>query len=94
MIRVIIERHIAPTLEIPYEETAKRTLQKAVQASGFISGESLKNTTNPNHRVILSTWRSLQDWQRWYLSDERKEMLSEISPMLEGEEDIMALEIS
>ncbi|MCP5206620.1 MAG: antibiotic biosynthesis monooxygenase [Hahellaceae bacterium] len=94
MIRVIIERHIAPTLEIPYEETAKRTLQKAVQVSGFISGETLKNTVDHNHRVILSTWRSLQDWQRWYTSDERKEMLAELSPMLEREEHITALEIS
>lgn len=94
MIRVIIERHIAPTLEVPYERAARNTLQKAVDVSGFISGETLKNTTDPNHRVILSTWRSLQDWQRWFSSEERKEMLAEISPMLEREEHITALEIS
>ncbi|MCG8612275.1 MAG: antibiotic biosynthesis monooxygenase, partial [Pseudomonadales bacterium] len=78
MIRVIIERHIADTLEIPYEETARKTIQLAVQASGFVSGESLKNAFDPNHRVILSTWRSVQDWQRWSQSDERKAMLDQL----------------
>lgn len=92
MIRVIIERHIAHTLETTYETVAKNTLQKAVSADGFISGESLRNANDANHRLILSNWRSIQDWHRWYSSEQRKEMMNELNPILETEEKITILE--
>ena len=92
MIRVIIERHIAETLETTYEQAAKNTLQQAVSADGFISGESLRNANDPNPRLILSNWRSVQDWHRWFLSEERKEMMNILNPMLETEEKITILE--
>lgn len=92
MIRVIIERHIAHTLETTYEQAAKNTLQQAVSADGFISGESLRNANDPNHRLILSNWRSIQDWHRWFLSEERKEMMNILNPILETEEKVTILE--
>lgn len=92
MIRVIIERHIAQTLESTYEQAAKNTLQQAVSADGFISGESLRNADDSNHRLILSNWRSIQDWQRWFMSEERKEVMNVLMPMLETDEKITILE--
>ena len=94
MIRVIIERHIAQTLEEAYEQAAKRTLQKAIQAPGFISGESLKGLNNANKRVILSNWRSTADWQHWCTSEERKAMMAELAPMLETDEKHLILEMA
>lgn len=93
MIRVIIERFIAESLEANYEDTAKQTLQKAVRAPGFISGESLKDIQNERHRVVLCNWRSLQDWQAWQMSQERKDMMDTLNLMLEREEKITVLEI-
>ena len=49
MIRVLIERHIAETLETAYEERSRAILQNAVAAPGFISGETLVNAHDPNH---------------------------------------------
>jgi len=93
MIRVIIERFIAESLEANYEITAKETLQKAIQAPGFISGESLKDITNVRHRVVLCNWRSLQDWQVWLASHERKSMMEQLNLMLEKAEKVTVLEL-
>jgi heme-degrading monooxygenase HmoA len=93
MIRVIIERLIAESLEANYEDTAKETLQKAIKAPGFISGESLKDIQNSRHRCILCNWRSIQDWQIWQQSHERKEMMDKLNLMLEKEEKVTILEI-
>lgn len=93
MIRVIIERFIAETLEANYEDVAKNTLQKAVRAPGFISGESLKDMANPRHRVLLCNWRSLAEWSQWHDSAERKEMMDQMNLMLEKEEKITILEM-
>ena len=92
MIRVLIERHIADDLSELYEKAARATLTEAMQAHGFISGEALRNIQDPNHRVILATFRSVQDWQRWARSPERQEPMATINPMLITEEKITLFE--
>jgi len=92
MIRVIIERSIAEGLEEPYEQAIRRTIQQAVQAPGFISGESLRDLNKPNHRVVVSTWQSVAHWNAWESSDPRKDQLGELSVMLEGGEKVTMLE--
>lgn len=91
MIRVLIERHIAESLESAYEQRSRQILQRAVGASGFISGETLANAHDPNHRFTLSNWRSEEDWDRWYNSAERKSMLSELTPMMDRDEKVTVL---
>lgn len=92
MIRVLIERHIAETLESAYEERSRGILQQAVTAPGFISGETLFDAADPNHRLTLSNWRSAADWDRWYHSDDRKDLMNEILPMMDQDEKITILE--
>ena len=92
MIRVLIERHIADDLAEHYERAARNTLQQAMQAHGFLSGESLRNSNDSNHRVVIANFRTIQDWQRWYSSPERKAIMEAIMPMLETDEKITILE--
>ncbi|TDT39404.1 heme-degrading monooxygenase HmoA [Halospina denitrificans] len=92
MIRVIIERQIAQEMERTYEEHARQALKNAIEIPGFVSGESLKDERDPNHRVILSSWRSAADWYRWQSSPERREMMGRIRPMLETDERIVVLD--
>lgn len=92
MIKVIIERHIADDLGEHYDKAARATLQQAMQAHGFISGEALQNSYDSNHRVVIATYRTLQDWQRWHGSAERQAIMAQMMPMLEGEEKITVLE--
>lgn len=88
MIRVLIERHIAAELAEHYDRVSRETLQKAMHSPGFISGEALHNTRDPNHRVILATYRSENDWTLWHGSEERRAMMDQINPMLESEEKV------
>lgn len=91
MIRVLIERHIAESLEPVYEERSRRILQRAVSAPGFVSGESLVDSNDPNHRFTLANWRSEADWLRWQGSEERKALMAELTPMMDREEVITVL---
>ncbi|MEA1081725.1 antibiotic biosynthesis monooxygenase family protein [Marinobacter qingdaonensis] len=94
MIRVLIERHIAETLEDAYEQRARKVLQQAISAPGFISGETLSDSHDPNHRITLANWRSEADWDRWYRSQERRDLMSELVPMMDREEIITVLQQS
>lgn len=94
MIRVLIERHIAETLEEAYEQRARRVLQQAVSAPGFISGETLSDSNDPNHRITLANWRSEADWDRWFRSEDRRNLMSELVPMMDQDETITVLKQS
>lgn len=94
MIRVLIERHIAETLEPYYEERSRQLLQSAVTAPGFISGETLVDMNDPNHRMTLCNWRSAADWDHWYHSEERQRMLDELVALMDQGEKVTILEQS
>jgi quinol monooxygenase YgiN len=94
MIRVLIERNVAPGLEDYYDATIKRTVSSVVKAQGCLAGESLKDPNNPSLRIVMSKWQSREDWDRWYFSSERREVIAEITPMLEGSEKITLLELT
>ena len=94
MIRVLIERHIAESLESAYELRARKVLQQAVSAPGFISGETLADSHDPNHRITLANWRSEMDWNRWFQSEERRELMAELIPMMDRDETITVLKQS
>lgn len=45
---------------------------RAMHQPGYMSGETLVKRGYPNNMVVISTWRSPEDWHRWRESDERK----------------------
>ena len=94
MIRVLIERHIATSLESAYEECSRSVLRQAIDAPGFVSGETLVDVNDANHRLTLCNWRSATDWDRWYHSAERKELMTSLTPMMDQDEKITVLKQS
>jgi len=94
MIKVLIERVVATGLEHYYDCTIKRTVSSVIKAPGCISGESLVDSENPSHRYVMSKWNTRQDWDNWFHSDLRRQVISEITPMLEASEKITLLELT
>ncbi|MDZ7686174.1 MAG: antibiotic biosynthesis monooxygenase family protein [Gammaproteobacteria bacterium] len=92
MIRVLIERYIAEGLEHYYDCTIRRTINQVEKAPGCISGEALVDRHDGRRRIVMSKWHSAEDWENWFRSEQRKQVVSEIAPMLEGGEKIMMLE--
>jgi heme-degrading monooxygenase HmoA len=48
------------------------------QQPGYLSSKYVKNIDPPKDIVAISTWDSLEDWQNWYESEERREIQSKI----------------
>jgi len=91
MIYVLVERHIADGMQSTYELVSRNALAAAHRAPGFISGETLTDIQRPNHRYLLSKWRSLHDWKNWYYSDSRHEAMNQLNPTLADFEKITLL---
>jgi len=56
----------------------------ALEQEGYISSETLRSMEHPQEFLVISTWRSLEDWQRWFDSRQRKELHSKVDNLLES----------
>ena len=54
----------------------------ATQQPGYISGETLKKLDQSNTFLVISTWQTSEDWEKWYQSPERKKILEKIDALL------------
>ena len=92
MIQVLIERQIADGQIPSYEKFVREALQQSYTASGFISGEVFVDINNEHHRYVLCKWRTIEDWNRWYQSSDRLQIMNLISPLLISPERISVLQ--
>jgi heme-degrading monooxygenase HmoA len=56
----------------------------ALSQAGYQSGETLIQNDAPNNMVIISTWRSLEDWHLWKDSPERNRFETMLEVYQEG----------
>ena len=92
MIRVLIERWLLPGAEQEVARALREMRRDAVHASGYISGETLRDVADPAHYVIVSTWRARADWDRWAGCEARQRVRSLIAPLLAKPERVVVLE--
>jgi heme-degrading monooxygenase HmoA len=64
----------------------------AIHMPGFVSGETLRNSADPHHYVIISSWLSRDDWDAWASRKERLTLRESIAPMLTEPEKLTILE--
>ena len=49
---------------------------------GYISGETLRNIDDPNEYLVISTWKSMEDWERWLSNEERADLEGKVDSLL------------
>ena len=80
IIRRIIPEHRAEDL-VPL---LKKLRSMATLQPGYISGETLRRIDKPDEFLVISTWKSAQDWDKWARSQERNEIQGKIDTVLGG----------
>ena len=93
MIKVIIERKIVQDMESTYEVEVQRAMKAVMGATGFLSGTSYIDINHPNTRTIITEWNNLASWNRWFMSDLRRDTNYNLNQILEQEEKVKVLQI-
>ncbi len=44
----------------------------AMSVEGYISGETLVQSDDPQNLLVITTWQSMESWRQWKNSDRRK----------------------
>ena len=50
---------------------------------GYITGKTFRCLDCPGEYLVISTWNSLEDWNRWLNSEQRKKVQNQIDDLLE-----------
>lgn len=81
-VKVLIKRKVDNMNIAGLELLLKKLRAMAMTQPGYISGESLVSVEEKNLCLVISTWKSLQDWERWFDNHQRKDLQNQVDLLL------------
>jgi quinol monooxygenase YgiN len=81
-VKIVIKRKVPPNKEKELLPLIKELRITTTQQAGYISGETLQRIDKPGETVVVSTWASAEDWNRWVASPERSVLQAKIDSLL------------
>jgi len=86
MVRIMIKRNVKKGEEGKVREALKDFRAAALYQRGYITGETLVRTDDPNIILVISTWDSLENWNAWHENERRAQLSALLRPHLEEDE--------
>ena len=81
-VKIIIRRKIPKGKETQLSPLLLSLRSKAISQPGYISGETLRNVDDPGDHLVISTWKSVEDWRAWEANPGRLEIQGKIDALL------------
>ncbi|MBI4335017.1 MAG: antibiotic biosynthesis monooxygenase [Chloroflexi bacterium] len=82
MVTIIQERHIKPGKQEELKVLLRQLRLAAMNHPGYVTGETLVNVADPNHEIVIGTWRSQEDWKAWEGDKERQDIAAKMRTLL------------
>jgi heme-degrading monooxygenase HmoA len=89
MIQVEVERWVAEGMLEEFRGALLELRGAAACREGFWGGEFLVRVDDPHHCAAISHWRSLEDWQGWEGSEDRRRLSARLAPLLDEPETVI-----
>ena len=71
-VKILIKRSIGQEVAQVVRPLIVELRSHAMRQPGYISGETLKCIDRPGEYLVVSIWQSVNDWNAWIHSQERK----------------------
>ena len=84
MMTVVTHVPLKEGTEHEWDGLMRERLNAARKQPGWIGGQLLRS---PNGRVIIGTWQSRADWERWHRDPEFTETRRQLDEMADGPTD-------
>jgi heme-degrading monooxygenase HmoA len=81
-VKIFIKRSVSESKVPELTILLKRLRSVTLMQPGYISGQTLKRLDKVNECIVISTWRSLEDWNDWIKNEKRMAIQSEIDELL------------
>lgn len=86
-VKIFIKRKVQETDVMTLTLLLKRLRALTLEQPGYISGETLNRIDKKDECMVISTWRSVEDWNAWVNNPKRIEIQTEIDKLLGQETD-------
>jgi heme oxygenase (mycobilin-producing) len=84
-VKIFIKRNVQEKNIAELTTLLKRLRSLTLNQPGYISGETLRRIDSPDESMVVSTWRSVEDWNNWVNNENRLKIQTEID-RLTGQE--------
>jgi heme-degrading monooxygenase HmoA len=83
-VKVLITRTVPADKGRDMLRLFKEMRSLAADQPGYVSGETMKSSDRPDIYLVISTWETAEDWEKWLLSKARQKIQAQIDALLGG----------
>ena len=81
-VKILIKRTVPSTKAIELHDLLKQLRSHTLDQPGYIYGETLRRKDRPGECMVISTWRSMEDWNAWAKNPDRINIQQNIDQLL------------
>jgi heme oxygenase (mycobilin-producing) len=81
-VKIFIKRNVLEKNITELTTLLKRLRSLTLNQPGYISGQTLRRIDKPNECMVISTWRSVEDWNNWVNNEKRLKIQTEVDQLL------------
>ena len=81
-VKIFIKRKVAEQNVMELTILLKELRSHTLSQPGYIFGETLRRIDKPDECMVISTWRSLEDWEQWVKDEKRINIQEKIDQLL------------
>jgi len=81
-VKIFIKRKVTGKENIELSLLLHKLRGLTLNQPGYISGETLRRIDRNDEWMVISTWRSIEDWNNWVNNDRRRVVQAEIDALL------------
>jgi quinol monooxygenase YgiN len=81
-VKIFIKRNVAESNIIELTILLKKLRSLTINQDGYISGETLRRVDKNDECMVISTWSSVEEWDRWVQNEKRQTIQDEIDRLL------------
>ncbi len=81
-VKILIKRRVPPETVNELSDLLKKLRSLTLGQAGYIYGETLRRIDDKDECLVISTWRSVEDWNAWFNNEQRIRVQNEIDLLL------------
>jgi len=81
-VKIFIKRNVSSSNVLELTDLLKKLRSLTLNQDGYIYGETLRRVDREDECMVISTWRSLDDWNAWLNNEQRTSIQNEIDALL------------
>jgi len=81
-VKIFIKRNVSSNNVLELTVLLKKLRSLTLNQDGYIYGETLRRVDREDECMVISTWRSLDDWNAWLNNEQRTGIQNEIDTLL------------